>query len=215
MVEDQDEEIQEFMQEISDDLGYAPNPHRGESQRGSGDIRLSKKSMILWGIGIVVLVILITVFFGGGGGLSQEDLAPLQAKLNLLERRLTHLEGLESRIAFLENQETGLQQLILDLDKSGRSLTEKVDEISKKLGVVEKAKPTAPARIKTTAPGTAGEKPASAETKRYHNVRPGETLYRIARRYGISVSELCRLNNISPNQAIHPGQKLLVPSESD
>ena len=214
MVEDQDEEIQEFMQEISDDLGYAPKPHRGESQRGSGDIRLSKKSVILGVIGIVVIVILVSVFFGGGG-LSQGDLAPLQAKLDLVERRMTHLEGLESRIAFLENQETGLQQLILDLDKSGRSLTEQVDEISKKLGVVEKAKPTAPARIKTTAPGTAAEKPVSAEMKRYHKVRPGDTLYRIAKRYGISVRELCRLNNISPNQAIHPGQNLLVPSESN
>ena len=215
MVEDQDEEIQEFMQEISDDLGYAPKPHRGKSHGGSGDIRFSKKSVILGVIGIVVIVVLVSLFFGSGGGLPQGDLAPLQAKLDLVERRMTHLEGLESRIAFLENQETGLQQLILDLDKSGRSLTEQVDEISKKLGVVEKAKPTAPARIKTTAPGTAAEKPVSAEMKRYHKVRPGETLYRIARRYGISVSELCRLNNISPNQAIHPGQELLIPSESD
>jgi LysM repeat protein len=214
MVEDQDEEIQEFMQEISDDLGYAPKPHRGESHGGSGDIRLSKKSVILGVIGIVVIVVLISVFFGGGG-LSQGDLAPLQAKLDLVERRMTHLEGLESRIAFLEDQETELQQLILDLDKSGRSLTEQVDEISKKLGGVEKGKPTAPARVKTTAPGTAAEKPVSAEMKRYHKVRPGETLYRIAKRYGISVSELCRLNSISLNQAIHPGQKLLIPSESD
>jgi LysM repeat protein len=214
MVEDQDEEIQEFMQEISDDLGYTPKPHRGESHGGSRDIRLSKKSVILGVIGIVVIVFLSSVFFGGGG-LSQGDLAPLQAKLDLVERRMTHLEGLESRIAFLENQETELQQLILDLDKSGRSLTEQVDEISKKLGGVEKGKPTAPARVKTTAPGTAAEKPVSAEMKRYHKVRPGETLYRIAKRYGISVSELCRLNSISLNQAIHPGQKLLIPSESD
>jgi len=214
MVEDQDEEIQEFMQEISDDLGYAPKPHRSKTHEGSGDIRLSKKSVILGLIGIVVIVVLISVFFGDGG-LSQGDLAPLQTKLDLVERRMTHLEGLESRIAFLENQETELQQLILDLDKSGRYLTEQVDEISKKLGGVEKGKPTAPARVKTTAPGTAAEKPVSAEMKRYHKVRPGETLYRIANRYGISVSELCRLNNISPKQAIHPGQELLIPSESD
>ena len=214
MVEDQDEEIQEFMQEISDDLGYTPKPHRGESHGGSGDIRVSKKSMILWGIGMVVIVILISVFFGGGG-LSQRDLAPLQAKLDLVEKRLTHLEGLESRIAFIENQETELQQLILDLDKSGRSLTEQVDEIFKRLGGTEKGKPTAPTRIKATAPGTAAKKPVPSEKRRYHSVRPGETLYRIAKQYGISVRELCALNNISPNKAIHPGQKILVPSKSE
>ena len=210
MVEDQDEEIQEFMREINDDLEYTSKPRKSESHGGSGDIRLSKKSIILGVIGIVVLVILITVFFGGGG-LSQGDLAPLQTKLDLVERRLAHLQGLESRIAFLENQEAELQQLILDLDRSGRSLTEQVDEMAKKLGGVEPGKPTAPAKIKATAPGTAAEKPVSAEKERYHNVRRGETLYRIAKQYGISVKELCRLNNISPNQAIYPGQKLLVP----
>jgi LysM repeat protein len=214
MVEDQDEEIQEFMREITDDLGYASKPQRSESHGASGEIGLSKKSLILGVIGIVVLVILITVFFRGGG-LSQGDLAPLQAKLDLVERRLTHLQGLESRIAFLENQEAELQQLILDLDKSGRSLAEQVDEISKKLGGVEPGKPTAPARVKATAPRTTTEKPVSAEKERYHSVRRGETLYRIARQYGISVRELCRLNNISPNQAIYPGQKLLVPSKAD
>jgi LysM repeat protein len=214
MVEDQDEEIQEFMREITDDLGYTSKPHKSGSHGGSGDIGLSKKSMILGVIGIVVLVILIAVFFGGGG-LSQGDLAPLQAKLDLIERRLTHLQGLESRIAFLENQEAELQQLILDLDKSGRSLGEQVDEISKKLGGVETEKSTAPARVKAKALGTAAEKPVSAEKERYHNVSSGETLYRIAKQYGISVRELCRLNSISPNQAIYPGQKLLVPSQSD
>jgi LysM repeat protein len=214
MVEDQDEEIQEFMREITDDLGYTSKPQRSESHGASGEIGLSKKSLILGVIGIVVLVILITVFFRGGG-LSQGDLAPLQAKLDLVERRLAHLQGLESRIAFLENQEAELQQLILDLDKSGRSLAEQVDEISRKLGGVEPGKPTAPARVKATAPRTTTEKPVSAEKERYHSVRRGETLYRIARQYGISVRELCRLNNISPNQAIYPGQKLLIPSESD
>jgi LysM repeat protein len=128
---------------------------------------------------------------------------------------MKHLQGLESRIAFLENQEAELQQLILDLDKSGRSLTEQVDKISKRLGGTEKGKPSAPVRVKTTAPGTPAEKPVSAEKERYHKVSSGENLYRIAMQYGISVRELCRLNNISPNQAIYPGQKLLVPSESD
>ena len=214
MVEDQDEEIQEFMREITDDLGYTSKPHRSESHGASGETGLSKKSLILGVIGIVVLVILITVFFRGGG-LSQGDLAPLQTKLDLVERRLAHLQGLESRIAFLENQEAELQQLILDLDRSGRSLTEQVDEMAKKLGGVEPGKPTAPARVKATAPRTTTEKPVSAEKERYHSVRRGETLYRIARQYGISVRELCRLNSISPNQAIYPGQKLLVPSQSD
>jgi len=44
---------------------------------------------------------------------------------------------------------------------------------------------------------------------RYHEVREGETLYRISRKYGLSVDELQRLNNLK-NYLIHPKQKLIV-----
>jgi LysM repeat protein len=54
------------------------------------------------------------------------------------------------------------------------------------------------------------EKPTSRTKSRYHEVRPGETLFRIAKRYGINVDELCSLNHITPKTVIHPGQKLLV-----
>lgn len=46
--------------------------------------------------------------------------------------------------------------------------------------------------------------------RRYHEVRKGETLSRIAQKYGITVEELCRLNKITPKTVIHPGKKLLV-----
>jgi LysM repeat protein len=45
-------------------------------------------------------------------------------------------------------------------------------------------------------------------------VSAGESLYRIAQKYGITVDELLRLNSLKKNQAIYPGQKLLVaPAE--
>ncbi|NIR17928.1 MAG: LysM peptidoglycan-binding domain-containing protein [Desulfobacterales bacterium] len=47
----------------------------------------------------------------------------------------------------------------------------------------------------------------------YHRVQQGETLYGIAKKYGISLAELCRLNQISTGQAIKPGQKLLVSKQ--
>jgi len=50
--------------------------------------------------------------------------------------------------------------------------------------------------------------------RRYHVVRRGDSLSRIAQQYGISVSILCRLNQITPKTVIRPGQKLLVTSGS-
>lgn len=55
-------------------------------------------------------------------------------------------------------------------------------------------------------------RPVTSSTKKrtYHEVRRGETLSRIAQRYGISVEQLCRLNKITPKTVIRPGQRILV-----
>ena len=51
---------------------------------------------------------------------------------------------------------------------------------------------------------------SSLSTKcKYHTVKSGESLSIIARRYGISVTELSRMNN-KRSTMIHPGEKLIV-----
>lgn len=45
-----------------------------------------------------------------------------------------------------------------------------------------------------------------------HVVQRGETLFRIAQAYGITVTDLVRLNNIADPSTIYTGQRLLVPS---
>ena len=46
--------------------------------------------------------------------------------------------------------------------------------------------------------------------KRTHVVKSGESLWRVARRYGVTATMLAAWNGISRNSTIHPGQKLLV-----
>lgn len=45
-------------------------------------------------------------------------------------------------------------------------------------------------------------------------VMPGDTLYSIAMRYGITVNELMMMNNLSSTM-IYPNQQLLVPEEKE
>jgi murein DD-endopeptidase MepM/ murein hydrolase activator NlpD len=45
---------------------------------------------------------------------------------------------------------------------------------------------------------------------KYHTVRSGDTLGALARRYGTSVSTLCRLNGIKSTSIIRIGQRLRV-----
>jgi murein DD-endopeptidase MepM/ murein hydrolase activator NlpD len=46
------------------------------------------------------------------------------------------------------------------------------------------------------------------EKMEYYVVKPGDSLLRIARKNGLSVSLICRLNGIGRNTTIYPGQKL-------
>jgi len=64
--------------------------------------------------------------------------------------------------------------------------------------------------VESAPPASMAPKEAAAQTARYHRVKPKETLYSIARRYGISADEIYRLNNLKQTQNIKPGQKLLV-----
>ncbi len=43
---------------------------------------------------------------------------------------------------------------------------------------------------------------------KFHVVKKGDTLYQIAQNNGMSIKDLCKLNNIKQNSAIKPGQRL-------
>jgi membrane-bound lytic murein transglycosylase D len=63
--------------------------------------------------------------------------------------------------------------------------------------------------------GRAGKGPAakaSSSKPVVHTVRAGETLYRIAGRYQVSVDTICALNNIAPNGVLYPGTRLTIRS---
>jgi LysM repeat protein len=51
----------------------------------------------------------------------------------------------------------------------------------------------------------------SSPTTRVHVVQSGETLYRIALRYGTSVWAITRTNNIANPNCIYAGQRLVIP----
>ncbi len=78
----------------------------------------------------------------------------------------------------------------------------------------------APAEVtQTPTPAPAATTPAPAParqrqqaTTQTHTVKSGESLYRIATKYGITVQELKNANGLT-NDKIHPGQKLKIPAK--
>ena len=128
---------------------------------------------------------IVGLLIGCSNGASNEKIASIETRLEQLEARSTRNEEQINQIALLKNQIGNLEQSLARLDKL----------------VAENIKP------KNIAQETRIESKAT-----YHVVQQGEILSMIARRYGMSLDELCRLNRITPKTVIHPGQKLMVTS---
>ena len=205
--------IDEFEEEIDEGMGYSQNDEEIIPRKSFLDFMTQRRTLIFVGAGILLLVILIALFSGGSSELSKKDLTTIITRVDLLEKRLTRLEEVELRIATLQKQGNMLQQSMGETDRSIKSLTQRVDALTERLEVREE-KTTSVAKG-TEAPRGITGKPVSPDKRRVHEVRSGENLYRIALKYGLSVDELCRLNNITSSQVIHPGQKLIIAPKSE
>jgi membrane-bound lytic murein transglycosylase D len=109
------------------------------------------------------------------------------------------LRNLEGRIVNIEKQNSELQTKI-----SNSVMANKVET---QVNTLEKQITQSQADKKFS---TDSSKKSKAVKKRYHEVKRGETLYRISKQYGITVDELRQFNKLSANQPIEVGQKLLV-----
>ena len=103
---------------------------------------------------------------------------------------------MESRVAVLEQKIAGLEKQIAELQ-------EKTTAPRPAPVAVQKLAPAA-------APPASPSKPAASAEKQYHTVQKGESLSGIAAKYGISMEELRKLNNLPADKSIRIGQKLLV-----
>lgn len=173
----------------SEGRAYSPKRRGG----GSGSSRYLR---------VLVVVILVLIFAGGilyflGRQPTGSEGGPLQSKVIALEQRIA---GLEKQITELHGK----------ISSSGPdpTLLQRVDALWQKVEALEK-QPTAEPKAKSPAP----PKPTASTEKKYHTVKKGETLYRISRKYGISVEELRKLNNLSKDLSLRAGQKLLVSLE--
>lgn len=140
-----------------------------------------KKKMILLGIGVLAAAVLVYFFGFSGKDKSAEWIAQMDQKLAAIEEKIATLQKQQEELA------------------SGpiKSLAEKVEMLEKR--PAEKPKPAASPKAQAPIP-----------TKRYHEVKKGETATSIAKKYGLSLEELRKLNNLSPKGALHVGQKLIV-----
>ena len=169
-----------------DDRAYAPKRRRIGSNRDKL-------------IPVITIVLFVLIFAGGvvyfftrqsrqGDGALQSKIAAFEEKITSLEKRIVDLEGKSPAGA------------------PDPSLPHRVDALSQKVEALEKrSEPAAELKTKPSPP-----KSQAKGEQQYHTVQKGETLYKISKKYGITVKELRKLNDLSEGQSVRTGQKLLI-----
>ena len=134
---------------------------------------------------VLLGVILVLILLGGivyflGKGTGGNEPTPMESRVTALEQKIG---ALEKQIAELQEKSTASRPAPLAVQKP------------------------APAAASPAPP--ASKAPASPD-KRYHTVQKGETLSGIGAKYGVTVEELRKLNNLPASKSVRTGQKLLV-----
>jgi LysM repeat protein len=207
----QDTESPDLLEEHPEDLGLDWNRGgSGRKRKGLFGSNFEPRSLIVAGVGIFVLIIVLSVLFRSCGGTSSQDMAALKARLDQIETKLPQMAATEQEITKLKEQMSAIQQSVAIVEGSKKSLEDEMNRLVQEMGQVAKEKAASPARAE--AAPSASKKSAVQGKRRSYVVRSGDTLYGIAQKFSMSVADLCRLNNITPAQTLHLGQKLLVAS---
>lgn len=137
---------------------------------------------MLWAAGAVVIIILLfALFYGGDSESDGTDITGIQASLEKLTAKVE------------ENNDRMLKELGI--------LKDKIDQLQRQVDVLP---------VKARSAGSITKPSVHQSTEKYHTVRRGENLSLIARKYGLTVNDLCTINGITPRNPIHSGQKLRV-----
>jgi hypothetical protein len=149
-----------------------------------------KKSImpfVFAGLGLVVLVAMLVIALSWPKNLvDQEYLQSIETRIQQLEQKLATIGVMDQTIEQLGRQEQDLDRLVKKADRFELTVTTQIDQIIKELGALHQ-KISKISASPTPQPGTAGKKQPVASKKpesaaQFHQVRSGETLYRISRR---------------------------------
>ena len=204
--------MDDLMNDLADDIQENQSSRIIRERRSSQQTLSLGKILFFGGAGLLVLIVLVLLLFIGGNGDSKEDLLLIQSRLTRVEARIKNTGALEDRIQQIEEQQLGVRQSLLKADRSIGSLKGDLTQLTEAFENSREKTTAVPQKVEVQK--QAQEKKVSQPEKRYHVVSRGETLYRISKKYGVSVDELRRLNNMGPAALIHPGLKLLIASET-
>ena len=218
---EEDSEITEDA--IDDDYDENEYPFWEKQKKFSLSDSLFKKIEIPFILMAAGLIVLLVVFFISmtkrDDNIEISRIDSIEKRQGNLEDRLFKVEGSGIQTEGVGQQDgkiEALQDKVLQLETD---ITSRMDRLSSDLSKLSKTelskKPSASAQAAPAPQEKTPAKEEAASPPLYHRVRSGDTLFGIGRKYGISVAEIRKLNNLPSKKVIYPGQKLIVgPSKA-
>ena len=209
MVDSPKDTREDFVISQNDDIVEEEDLGQEEYYGNQTSILQNKSNLtyIIGGVGLVLIVVLlIFALTGPSSDIDSQQLQALEERVQGLEKRLATIGLLEQALGRIDNNEKELSLIMERMDRFEGTVTTQIDQIIKELGKLHQKTGSAPAApVKTKQPVA---KSTPDKQVKIHEVRAGDTLYSISRRYGLTVDQLRTYNNIGKDAAIRPGQKL-------
>ena len=213
MVDQRDDNREDFI--INGDYAEEEDLDREEYYKRPSEVFQKKSIMpfVIGGLGLIVVVVLVTLILSRPKNtVDQEYLESLEKRMQQMEKKLATIGVMDQIIMRLGKQEQDIDLLDKKINRFESTVTTQIDQIIKELGALhqktsQKAASVAP-QPKTVEKKQPGASNKAQPTAQFHQVQAGETLFRISRRYDLSVEQLRTYNDLAPNAAIYPGQKL-------
>ncbi len=172
---------------------------------GSGAFKIPETIPFSWfGVGVLIFMILLILVLGGTLG----KVVGFENRLKNLEEQIVMFQDIDDKLTPILEQAQAFEQFKDRFDRLEASMTLRMDHVAKGLNDLQKK--IAQVRTKKTEVVKPAKVAKKTTKKRYYTVQPGDTLYKISRRYGLTVKKIRILNKLSDTAVIHPGQKLLV-----
>ena len=178
-------------EEFREEVGY---PVSKKKRRKKFGLRRLGLSGLPWGWVMAAFCFLgfLAVIFTPGFTRQNDDRRVLSLQ--------TRIGQLESRIAVLEEMARRNQKITGTSGLPGEGI-----------GSADTSASDAEAPKSAASALPSSQTPAEKTgTDQYHEVKAGETLYSISRRYGVSVENLRRINKLAEEAFLHPGQRLKI-----
>ena len=166
-------------------------------------------------IGSLIVVIVVFLFiWNGRNGVSEvtiDRIHNIEMRIAQLEGKISSFTDLTNRVAELENK-TMQSASTPETIRSIHSIDKRVEKLENdilKLGSNAKTSASSDTVDKQIASAPSQPPTQKVDKAVYHTVKSGETLYGIARTYGVPVQSIKQLNKLSDND-IKVGQRIII-----